>query len=393
LPVTQLDARSVVADKLERQHLRDDALATDLVRVATDLVGLHATGAPNPYLQLLVRLLGFERSMLERELYERRSLARARCMRGTLFVLPLEILPIAWAATRATVLDASTAYLASQGLTTTSYEQWAERIEALLSGHALSATQVRSALQAGSGVPVPAVLNQMCDEGRLLRDRPVAGWRDPRNTYRRFSEALPDVQLDRCDAAEATTQLVERYIARYGPVTLKDIAWWTGLGVGRCRTALAELDDRVVRVRVHGWDGNHVIVRADLDRMLHAAAPPRTQLSLLASLDPYTMGCHQRAWMVDAERRHLAYDRAGNATSVVLIDGRVAGIWDVLAQRREARFFLFTTPTNAVEERLRLDLAAVSAAITGSAVTVRRSERMTPLTERRAGWMLKPLHD
>jgi hypothetical protein len=241
-------------------------VATDLVRVATDLVGLHATGAPNPYLQLLVRLRGFEHSMLDRELYERRSLVRARCMRGTLFVVPLEILPIAWAATRATVLAASTAYLASQGLTTTSYEQWAERIEALLSGQALSATQVRSALQAGPDVPVPAVLNQMCDEGRLLRDRPVAGWRDPRNTYRRFSEALPHMRLDRCDPAEATTQLVERYIARYGPVTLKDIAWWTGLGVGRCRIALAELEDRVMGVRVHGWDGNHVTVRADLDR-------------------------------------------------------------------------------------------------------------------------------
>ena len=75
--------------------------ATDVVQVATDLVGLHATVAPNPYLQL---------AMLDRELYERRSLVR---MRGTLFVLPLDLLPVAWAATRGRVLDTSTAYLAS----------------------------------------------------------------------------------------------------------------------------------------------------------------------------------------------------------------------------------------------------------------------------------------
>jgi hypothetical protein len=50
----------------------------------------------------------------------------------------------------------------------------------------------------------------MCDEGRLLRDRPVAGWRDARNTYRRFSEVLPQVQLDGCNPAEATIHLVER---------------------------------------------------------------------------------------------------------------------------------------------------------------------------------------
>jgi DNA glycosylase AlkZ-like len=391
--VAQLDARSVVADGLARQHLRDDALGTDAVQVARDVVGLHATGAPNPYLQLLVRCVGFDRSMLDRELYERRTLVRARCMRGTLFVLPLDLLPIAWAATRTGVLNASTAYLASQGLTVAAYERWAVRIESLLTGRALSAAQVRSALQVGREVPVSAVLNQMCDEGRLLRDRPVAGWRDARNTYRRFSEALPQVRLDSCSPAEATRQLVARYIARYGPITLADIAWWTGVGISRCRTALAELEDQVLPVRVSGWDGDYVIVRADLDRMLHAAAPRPTQLSLLASLDPYTMGFRDRARMLDAGLHDFVYDRSGNATSVVIIDGRVAGVWNVLADHGKARFFLFATPSTAVEERLRDGLAAVSAVITGSPMIVKRSDHMTPLTERRAGWVLKPLHD
>jgi hypothetical protein len=314
-------------------------------------------------------------------------------MRGTLFVLPLDLLPIAWAATRGRVLDASTAFLASQGLTGMSYERWASRIEAVLAGQALSAAEVRSALNADREVPVPAVLNQMCDEGRLLRDRPLAGWRDARNTYRRFSEALPHVQLDRCNPAEATRQLAERYIARYGPVTLEDIAWWTGLGVGRCRTAVAELEDRVAPVLVPGWDGNHLVLRADLDRFLHAATPRRTQLSLLASLDPYTMGFHRRTRMMDAERRPYVYDGGGNATSVMLVDGRVAGVWDVLDHHSEARFFPFVNLTHAVEERLRAELAAVGAAITGSAVRVSRLDQMTPLTERKAGWVLKPLHD
>jgi hypothetical protein len=388
-----LDARSTVADALERQHLREDALATDVVQVAADLVGLHATVAANPYLQLLERVAGFERSMLDLELYERRSLVRVRCMRGTLFVLPLDLLPVAWAATRGRVLDASEAYLASQGLTGTSYERWASRIEALLAGQALSAAEVRSALDVDRDVPVPAVLNQMCDEGRLLRDRPLAGWRDARNTYRRFSEALPHVQLDSCNPADATRQLTERYIARYGPVTLEDITWWTGLAVGRCRTALAELEDRITAVRVRGWDGDQVVLRADLDRIAHAATPQRTQLSLLASLDPYTMGFRRRARMLDAERHGFVYDRGGNATSVVLVDGRIAGVWDVLDHHSEARFFPFVQPTRALQDRLRGKLAGVGAAITGAAVRVRRLDQMTPLTERKAGWVLKPLHD
>jgi hypothetical protein len=62
----RLDARIAVADGLARQHLRDDALATDVVQVARDVVGLHGTSAPNPYLQLQVRVSGFQRSLLFR---------------------------------------------------------------------------------------------------------------------------------------------------------------------------------------------------------------------------------------------------------------------------------------------------------------------------------------
>jgi hypothetical protein len=393
MPVTSLEVASTVADGLARQHLRDDAQATDVVQTARDLVGPHATGAPNPYLQLVARVRGFERSMLDRELYERGSLARVRCMRGTLFALPLDLLPIAWAATRRLVLNMSTSYLASQRLDPKSYEQWAKRIEALLSTQALSAAQVRSALGDGQQIRLPAVLNQMCDEGRLLRDRPVAGWRDARHTYRRFAEALPHVRLDRCNSAEAAVLLVERYVARYGPVTLDDVAWWTGLGLGRCRAALDELGDRLAPVSVPGWDGEHLVLRAYLDRLLHASRPRGTQLSLLADLDPYTMGFRSRARLLDNARHGFVYDRSGNATSVLLIDGRIAGIWDVLAERHEARFHPFGAPAAAVEERIRAELAAMGAFITGSAVTVRRVDRMTPLIDRSAGWVRKPLHD
>ena len=160
------------------------------------------------------------------------------------FVLPLDLLPIAWAATRTRVLNASTAYLASQGLTVTAYERWATRIEDLLAGQALSATQLRSAMQVGREVPVSAVLNQMCGEGRLLRDRPVAGWRDVRNTYRRFSEALPHVQLVSCSRAEATRTHGVRPI-HWGNRRVRDRRMgcpWSG--VRRAGFYLAPLDSR-----------------------------------------------------------------------------------------------------------------------------------------------------
>lgn len=391
--MTQLDAACAVADGLARQHLRDDAPATDVVQAARDLVGLHATGAPNPYLQLFTRMPGFTRPALDRELYERRSLARVRCMRGTLFLLPLELLPIAWAATRELVLGPSTKYLTAQGLTPRSYERYAGLMDAVLAGRALSAAQIRTELGAGRNIALPAVLNQMCDEGQLLRDRPVAGWRDAHSTYRRLAEALPQVKLDRYEPAQAATMLIERYIDRYGPVTLDDIAWWTGLGRRRCRDALHELGTQITPVRLPEWDGEHLVRRANLDRIMHATRPTRTQVSLLAALDPYTMGFRRRARLLNPDRQDFVYDRGGNATSVALVDGQIAGVWDVLIPSGEIGFFRFDTLTSRVADQIRMELARMGSFIAGTKVEVRWVGEMVPLTDRRAGWVLKPLHE
>jgi hypothetical protein len=364
-----------------------------VVQTARDLVGLHATGAPNPYLQLFARMPGCTRPALDHELYERHSLTRVRCMRGTLFLLPLDLLPIAWAATRELVLRPSTKYLAAQGLTPRSYEQWASLVDAMVAGRALSAAQIRAELGAGRDVALPAVLNQMCDEGQLLRDRPVAGWRDAHSTYRRLAEALPQVKLDRYEPAQAAARLIERYIDRYGPVTLNDIAWWTGLGMRRCRDALHELDTQITPVRLPEWNDEHWVLRADLERIMHATRPKRTQVSLLAALDPYAMGFRRRGRLLHPDRQDFVYDRSGNATSVALVDGRVAGVWDVLTPGTEVGFFPFNTLTSPVADQIRVELGRMGSFFTGTAVEVRWVSEMVPLTERRAGWALKPLHD
>jgi DNA glycosylase AlkZ-like len=348
--VTRLAAACAVADGLARQHLRDDPPATDVVQAARDLVGL-------------------------------------------LFLLPLDLLPIAWAATRELVIGPSTKYLMAQGVTRRSYERWASLVDAVLAARALSAMQIRAELGAGRDVALSAVLNQMCDEGRLLRDRPVAGWRDAHSTYCRLAEALPQVRLDGYEPSRATALLIERYIARYGPVTLDDIAWWTGLGVRRCRDALHELGTQITPVHLPEWDGEHWVLRADVDRIMHATRPTRTHASLLAALDPYTMGFRRRARLLDPDRRDFVYDRGGNATSVALVDGRVAGVWDVLTPAGEIGFFPFRTLTSPIKDQIGTELARIGSFITGKTVEVRWVDQMVPLTDRRAGWVLKPLHD
>jgi hypothetical protein len=93
-------------------------------------------------------------------------------------------------------------------------------------------------------------------------------------------------------------------------------------------------------------------------------------VSLLAALDPYTMGFRRRARLLDADRQDFVYDRGGNATSLALVDGRIAGVWDVLIPGGDVRFFPFKSLADPVMDRTEVELARTGSFIAGTTVEV-----------------------
>ncbi|HEU4909675.1 MAG TPA: hypothetical protein VFT17_12465 [Propionibacteriaceae bacterium] len=65
----------------------------------------------------------------------------------------------------------------------------------------------------------------------------------------------------------------------------------------------------------------------------------------------------------------------------------------MLTPRGEMGFFPFDTLTSAVTNRVEAELARLGSFLTGTTVEIRWVGQMVPLTDRRAGWVLKPLHD
>src|SRR5947207_3318163 len=85
-----------------RHHLATASTAADVVAVARDLVGLHATDPASVYLSAAARTKKPSIAGMEAALYEDRTLVRMLAMRRTLFVEPLELLPVVqWGASHA----------------------------------------------------------------------------------------------------------------------------------------------------------------------------------------------------------------------------------------------------------------------------------------------------
>ena len=403
--MSRIDRDRLNAFLLLRQHLADVARHDDVVQIVRDIGGLHATNAATPYLSLFARQptapmaaiggsfaewASLERQRLDAELYERRTLGRIRCMRKTVYILPRESLAMAWRATCSMSLDTSRRYLAFRGIATEQYEMLSRAIIELLRGRTMTVAEMRKAL--GTTADLSAVVNLMCDDCLLIRDQPAGGWRASNHRYALFEECFPHPGTSDDEIPTATTDLVRHYLAAFAPATLNDAAWWTGLGKAAVREALKRLGGEVAPLSIDGVEGEFLLLRSDLELLEAVSAMGHPTVNLLPTLDPYLMAYKDRTRYLEARYYHCVYDRAGNATHTVLVDGRVAGIWDVQQDRPPlVKLYFFEDVDGATLSAVREEARRVGAFVTGREVEVRACDAMVPLTERTAGSVYSPL--
>lgn len=331
---------------LHKHYLTHQSKGEDIVTVATDICGLHATSPTTPYLSLFARVENFSREHLHEQLYVERALAKIRCFRTTVYILPKHMMPAAFAATKRMVQPMSEQYSRRLGVTEEDYQKTSEQIMVLLLGRAVTASEIRQELN--TRLNVSAIVNLMCDQGLLIRGVPRGSWRSNLHTYSRFDEHFPDISLDRTDETEAKKSIVKHYIGAFGPVTEKDIAWWTGFPMRQSKDILERLQSSTIQLEILGLHGSHVMLASGCEALDCPIPTLEPMVSLLPSLDSYIMGYKERERYLGPENRRYVFDRSGNATSTILISGRIAGIWDFIEP--SVALFLFDALPTSVSE-------------------------------------------
>jgi len=152
------------------------------------------------------------------------------------------------------------------------------------------------------------------------------------------------IELEPADPDEALAWLVGEYLRAFGPVRLKDVAWWTGVTATRAKAALALHDTEEL-------DGGHLILAKDATPF-EKAKPPKNAVDLLPKWDCLTMGYAPdgRDRFADPAIVKECYDFRGDGRPLVLVDGRAAGTWE----KGEVELFDKAAPKvrKAIDERL-----------------------------------------
>ena len=318
----------------------------DVAEIARSVAALHATDPATVVLSALARMAHPDPAVVERALYDDRTVVRMLAMRRTLFTVPVDAAATVHAAASVAVAAderRKLEQLVVEAGFSTRPGPWLRKLEDRTLA-ALEELGEASAPELAAVVPdldrqvvvspgkryeakvrlSSRVLLVLGADGRIVRGRPRAAWTGATHRWA-TTERWLGAPLAEVEPEHARAELLRWWLARFGPGTVADLKWWTGWNLGTTRAAVARLD--TVEVDLDGEPG--LVLAEDED------PPARAEpwVALLPGLDPTSMGWKLRDWYLGPHKAQV-FDTAGNAGPTVWVDGRIVGAW---AQRKDGR--------------------------------------------------------
>jgi hypothetical protein len=337
---------------LRRQGLSDETRLRSVETIANAALGLHSARLPSPFSTVAARGTGAEVALSLFREETRNKVVTLRCMRKTLHTLPLALAAAAHRATlRFRERDALRALVNAN-------------VEA---GQVLGATNILLDLLAASG----PIFHREIESKLALRDvdlqaarltlklawergivsyiNQACGWNREVRKFALTQQAYPELDLSlSCEAATAI--LVDAYFDRYGPASLGDVAWWSGLSRSVIVQALADAGRELVMLETPWSNAPLYMYGHRFEQFRDTTREERaTGVNLLAHEDVALKAYFEtRSRYLGTLPTRRAFNQIGEVLPTVVHDGRVIGTWSWSSRRHrvETRLVPGSVPTD-----------------------------------------------
>jgi DNA glycosylase AlkZ-like len=291
---------------LERKKLSPTA-------VIERLVGMQAQWPAAPYIGIWTRATSFERETLEREL-ARGEILKATVMRQTLHLVTRRDYGLIRAAMSETNFPWETALA----------KKLAPGIRKLAGASPITSAQGIAHIERKyglAGIEARRAWRAARVTAHLVHHHETALWIGrPEGRFVAVDEPEAHVPV------EARAEMLRRYLAAFGPATVRDMNAWSMMHVPELRAALALLELR--RFRDERGKELFDVPRAPLpDSDVHAPA------RFLPKWDNVLLGFADRTRIMPEPYRKRIIGANGDVAPTFLVDGMVAGIWNAVKGR------------------------------------------------------------
>ncbi|GIG19355.1 hypothetical protein Cch01nite_00790 [Cellulomonas chitinilytica] len=148
--------------------------------------------------------------------------------------------------------------------------------------------------------------------------------RGKQHTYALADERVPDGLGLVGD--DALVELVRRFVASHGPVTVKDAAWWSSLTLTQVRHALRLLGTEVASEVVGGLEYWFVPAPAPVPE-------PSPTVHVLQGYDEYTVAYTEGRVVTNIAGRVIVPENTNQVIQPLVLDSQVIGWWRRVAER------------------------------------------------------------
>jgi hypothetical protein len=351
----------VMAWRVGRHHLGTRAPRSALLEVTVSLGGLHAQLMSSAELTAWARVDQLEPDAVATALWEHRSLVKTWAMRGTLHLLPSSEYGL-WQSGLASYRHfLKPAWSKAFGLSPGDLDRMIAAISDALDGRRLTREELAAevvrltgdeALGAKMTHSFGTTLKPAAFRGRLCFGP---------NRGRNITFARPDQWIGEftcVDPDVAMTELLRRFLATNGPATRAEVARWWAITPATATRHRRRLGDEVADVDVEGtpaW-----MLTADVD--LAVAAEPGGTVNLLPAFDQYVIASTKEAAnLLPGPFRDRVYRPQGWISPVLLVDGRMDGVWR--HERKGARLAVTIEPFVDIAPRVRKAAEAEATAL------------------------------
>jgi hypothetical protein len=324
----KLTLGQVLAWRMRRQHLTSPggASAVELARV---LCGIQAQVPSSALQAIAVRQAAPVAGEVDRALREEKTLVRCWSVRGTLHLHAADEAARYGAAVAAVRSWERPSVLRGHGVTLAEITAIIDAIASVLPGRVLTREELTEAVLEHTG---SRHLAEVLRSGWGFALKP-ASWLGllchgpsdgSRVTFTGPATWLPAWKP--VEADEAGSELLRGYLSAYGPATLEDFGQWLFRGVAKVsllRGWLASVRDELTEVSVDGSAA--LALTSDLDELRDTK--PNTLVRLLPGFDQYVIAVNRS--LIPTAHRAKVSRTSGWISPVVLVGGRVAGVWSV----------------------------------------------------------------
>ncbi len=311
-----------LAWRMRRHFLFERASPGDLVSVVDRLRGLHAQLMSSVDLALWARIDGLERDAVAKALWRQRTLVKMWAMRATLHVLPARDLGT-WIAGLGIWKPGVWPLKHAEAIPLARY------IDKALRGKMLTRTELAAAVTKLGATPA-MVEGMVGPWGGFFKHASFFGHlcfapsdgQEARFTHPATWLRNPPRPVDHDKACDVLTA---GYLGTYGPATAQDLGprWW-GINQGHAKRRLAALGEKATEITIAGE--RYWMLTKDVAEL--AATEPVDVVRLLPAFDQWVVCASRRVpALVDPQYRPRIYSQQGWVSPVLLVNGRMAGVW------------------------------------------------------------------